>query len=109
MNTLIFDNRGQLDAALALRIAERLREDLQAHGRASLAVSGGSTPKGLFAQLAAADLDWSQVAITLVDERWVPDDHADSNARLVREHLLVSRAAAARFVPLYSDHPNPLK
>jgi len=40
------------------------------------------------------------VSITLVDERAVPPEHADSNARLVREHLLQDAAAAARFFPL---------
>ncbi len=50
-----------------------------------------------FTALRALDVPWSQVCITLVDERCVPSDHPDSNARLVREHLLHERAAAATF------------
>ena len=53
--------------------------------------------------LREADLDWSRVLITLVDERCVAPDHADSNERLVREHLLAGRAAAARLAGLVRD------
>ena len=38
--------------------------------------------------------------VTLVDERLVPEDHPDSNAALVRQHLLTGAASAARFLPL---------
>jgi 6-phosphogluconolactonase len=72
-----------------------------------MAVSGGSTPKSLFARLAASDLPWEKVTITLVDERWVDADHPDSNARLVRENLLQDKAAAADFVPLKTPAPDP--
>ena len=54
---------------LAKRLAERLRTGLGARGHALLAVSGGSTPKALFAHLAREALDWAHVRITLVDER----------------------------------------
>jgi 6-phosphogluconolactonase len=58
-------------------------------------------------RLAAQDLDWSGVVVTLVDERWVPVSHARSNARLVRENLLQGAAAVARFEPLYADASDP--
>jgi 6-phosphogluconolactonase len=45
--------------------------------------------------------------VTLVDERWVPAGHPRSNARLVAGKLLKYRAAAARFVPLYSKAGGP--
>ena len=35
------------------------------------------------------------------DERWVPADSERSNARMIRERLLVDRAAAARFLPFH--------
>jgi 6-phosphogluconolactonase len=53
--------------------------------------------------LSDCDIDWSRVRITQVDERWVPEDHADSNARLIREHLLQNRAAAAELVSMRVD------
>ena len=45
--------------------------------------------------------------IILGDERWVPDTHPRSNAKLLRERLLVNRAARAKFVPLYVEEPTP--
>jgi 6-phosphogluconolactonase len=101
-----FSSRGELDAALAEHIAQLLRQDIHKRGSASLAVSGGSTPKGLFAKLASCELDWSRVWITLVDERWVEPDHDDSNEKLVRENLLQNRAAAANFIGLKSPGDN---
>ena len=93
--------------ALAERIAERLRTALAERGHAVLAVSGGSTPKDLFARLSREKLDWSQVQVTLVDERWVPDSDERSNARLVKSLLLQHAAADAVFVPLYTGDASP--
>lgn len=89
-------------------VAERLRQALSARGQALLVVSGGNTPSPFFKALSAVDLDWSQVSITLADERWLPPDHADSNERTVRANLLQGRAAQARFVSLVSAAPTPL-
>lgn len=88
--------------ALADAIIARLRTAIAERGAASLIVSGGKSPVPLFARLRVADLDWSKVWITLADERWVAPTSPDSNERLLREHLLVDAAAAARFVPLKS-------
>ena len=94
-------------AALAASIAQQLNEAIAQRGQAVLAVSGGRSPIALFAQLRQAAVAWSQVTVTLVDERCVPESHADSNARLVREHLLRNGAAAARFVSWLADVPQP--
>jgi 6-phosphogluconolactonase len=48
------------------------------------------------------DLDWANVAVFLNDERWVSEDSPRSNTRLLRQRLLVGRAAKARLVPLYA-------
>lgn len=93
--------------ALAERVAARLRAALIERGRAVLAVSGGSTPKEFFARLAHEALDWANVQITLVDERWVPDSDERSNAKLVKSLLLQHAASAAQFVPLYTGAPTP--
>jgi 6-phosphogluconolactonase len=94
-------------AALAERVAERLRMGLNQRGHALLAVSGGSTPKDFFAHLSRESLDWANVTITLVDERWVPDTDERSNAKLVKSTLLQNEAAGAEFIPLYTDAPTP--
>ena len=56
-----FADRDALDEALADHIARQLQADIDHRGAASLAVSGGSTPKGLFARLSALELDWRKV------------------------------------------------
>lgn len=54
-----------------------------------LSLCGGSTPKPIYAALAARDdIDWERVLLTFGDERCVPRDHADSNYRMVKESLL---------------------
>ncbi len=67
-------------------------EAIAARGAFHLALAGGSTPRGLYALLADAELatrlDWSRVHIYFGDERCVPPDHADSNYRMARESLL---------------------
>ena len=96
-----------LAAALAERVAARLREAIADRGRALLAVSGGSTPKHFFERLSHVPLDWSRVQVTLVDERWVPESSDRSNARLVKSLLLQHDAAAASFVPLHQQAATP--
>ncbi|MCO6187091.1 6-phosphogluconolactonase [Rhizobium sp. L1K21] len=98
-----FDNGAALAEALADRVADTLSAAIAARGSASLAVSGGSTPKAFFNALSGHGIDWSKVAITLVDERFVPADNPRSNHLLVKENLLKGPAAKANFIPLYRD------
>jgi len=101
------DNALELAADLAHYIAERLQQQIEAQGKASLVVSGGSTPAPVFERLAGAAVDWANVCVTLADERWVAPGHADSNESLVRDTLLVGKAAAAQFVSLYRAGVSP--
>ncbi|MFS8037762.1 6-phosphogluconolactonase [Xanthobacter sp. AM11] len=96
-----------LARALAAHVAEALRARLARDDAASLAVSGGRTPVHFLEALGGAPLDWRRIAVTLVDERWVPETSDRSNAALVRRHLLQGPAAAARFVPLYTGDATP--
>ena len=104
----IFEAREALAENLARDVADELARAIEAKGRATLAVSGGSTPKLFFEKLSAIDIPWSRVSVTLVDERQVPETSERSNARLVRQHLLQNRAAAASFIPLV-DNPEAEK
>lgn len=96
-----FANRQSLAEAFAARVAGLLQAAVDKKGEATLAVSGGSTPGRFFTALSKADIDWSKVVVTLVDERFVPASSPRSNAALVTANLLQNKAAAARFVPLY--------
>ncbi len=90
-------------ASIAGRIEETLGAAVLETGGALFAGPGGSTPAPVYARLAEADIGWDRIAVTLVDERYVPETSPESNARLIREVLLQGPAAAARFLPLY--HP----
>ena len=96
-----FSSTADWSEACAERLTSALGEGISAGGKAMFAGAGGSTPSPIYRRLADADLDWSKVAVTLVDERHVPESSPDSNARLMRETLLTGRAAAARFIPLH--------
>ncbi|MCF3639536.1 6-phosphogluconolactonase [Rhizobium sp. TRM95111] len=98
----VFADGSALAEGLADAVAAALGAAIEARGAASLAVSGGSTPKAFFKALATRDLDWSKVTITLVDERFVPADNPRSNHLLVAENLLRDKASVAKFLPLYS-------
>jgi len=95
-----FRNDDQWSWAAAVAVAAAVRRDLEELPRARLLVSGGSTPAPVFRALSQAPLDWDRVDIGLVDERWLLPEDPDSNAHLVREHLLHGNAANARFEPL---------
>lgn len=92
---------------LADEIVKRLQAAVAERGGALLAVSGGRSPIRLFQLLSQADLSWHAVTVTLVDERWVSTDDEASNERLVRDNLMVGRAAAAQFVPLKNAAATP--
>lgn len=99
-----FPDRDTFAEALAEQAAEAIRTDILRRGVASMAVSGGSTPRDFFRLLHAMDLPWERVVITLADDRWVPADHPHSTERLVRETLLHK---ASPFLGLVNDAPTP--
>ena len=99
----IFDNREEAALAAADRIGEALQRRLEAQGEASVVVSGGTSPAGVFAELASKALAWADVHVILSDERWVPADHEDSNEKLVRDTLLTGEAQGATLLPVYKS------
>ncbi|WP_455475905.1 6-phosphogluconolactonase [Bartonella sp. B17] len=101
IDRLNFETPTALALALADRVAAELSVSVLEHKRAVLAVSGGKTSELFFHYLSKADIDWKNIIITLVDERFVPVDHERSNEYVVRRYLLQNFAAKARFVGLY--------
>lgn len=95
-----FENTSALDNSLSAEVSERLRDAIEKYGKASLVLSGGRTPMGFFHQLSQQVLDWQKVTVTLADERWVDNNHPDSNEKLVRENLLINEAHCAQFLSL---------
>jgi 6-phosphogluconolactonase len=79
-------------AAVAREACEIVRtqalEAVAKRERFTLALSGGSTPKALYKLLAEhPELPWGEIQLFFGDERSVPPDHPDSNARMAREAL----------------------
>jgi len=97
------------DAAVALAdaVANHLAERLLIAPRASLVVTGGSTPLPFFEALREKPLDWARIDVLLADERWVPETDDASNTRLVRENLLQGPASEARYLPLKQSGKTP--
>ncbi|GAA0847824.1 MAG: 6-phosphogluconolactonase [Cupriavidus sp.] len=100
-----FEHATPMDQAesLAISVGHALDLVIKAKGWAVLAVSGGKSPLPMFERLRYRPIRWDAVTVTLVDERAVPPDHADSNGALVRNHLLREGAGVAAWVPLIRD------
>ncbi len=107
MKFIEYADREMLALDLAGQLAGDLTLALEHEERVLLVVPGGETPGPVFDNLCAADLDWARVDVMLSDERWVPEVHVRSNTRMLRQRLLVNRAAKARYLPLYAKAETP--
>jgi 6-phosphogluconolactonase len=76
----------------ARRILAAATTAVAAHGRFTIALSGGATPRDTYMRLATPPyserMPWAQTFVFFGDERCVPGDHAASNYRLAAETLL---------------------
>lgn len=87
----VFGSPQELFRAAAEKFCSLGASAIKAHGRFTVALSGGSTPRGLHQELAthfAPRLDWSKVSFFWGDERHVPPDSPESNYRMAKETLL---------------------
>lgn len=84
----ILSNLPALIEAATLRTLDILNQAIALRGIATIALSGGSTPKPLYQAIAQADLDWTKLHIFWGDERYVPSDHPDSNENMARQAWL---------------------
>jgi 6-phosphogluconolactonase len=73
----------------AARIAKSLREAIKSRGKATIALSGGDTPKQTYQRLAEeSDVDWAALEVFWVDERACPPTDDRSNYRWAKECLI---------------------
>jgi 6-phosphogluconolactonase len=99
---------GSSPAAIAAAAAELFASSAvaaaAARGRARIAISGGSTPKAMFALLAdpaqpfLQQVPWDKLDLYWVDERCVPPTDAESNYRMTNEAMLSKVPLAAERV-----------
>lgn len=76
----------------ARRFVKIATEAVAKRGRFIVAVSGGSTPRGMNELLSApqfrSQVPWAKTYLFFADERFVPPGHPDSNYLMVKESLL---------------------
>ena len=74
----------------AQELIDAAEEAVAARGRFTIALSGGSTPRGLYTLIAANagdSLPWNRMFFFFGDERHVPPDNPESNFRMANESL----------------------
>jgi 6-phosphogluconolactonase len=88
----VFEKSAELTDAAAQEISAAARQAVEESGRFTWALSGGSTPRGLYRLLASEAwrdrMPWRAIHFFWGDERHVPPDHPESNFRMAREAML---------------------
>jgi|JRYD01.1.fsa_nt_gb 6-phosphogluconolactonase len=91
------------EQAAAEFIAAELGRSIRERGRATLAVSGGRTPWGMFGRLAALELEWTRIHLFQADERIAPANDAARNWTQFSATTLLAR------IPVAQRHPMPVE
>lgn len=92
----------------AKHLADVITDAINKRGECILGLSGGSTPKPVYEALGKLPLPWDQVRCFLIDERYVPAGHNDSNQKLVRESLVAHARIKERNL-VFPDTSLPLE
>ncbi len=102
MHVAIYPDSNTLSHEAAQYIVRLATDTIANHGRFTIALSGGSTPKALYSLLGnepyRGQIDWALVEIFWSDERCVPPNSSDSNYQLAQEVLLSKVPIAANQV-----------
>lgn len=102
-----YNDKTTLDIALSNLLVQTITEAIKLRGKAFIALSGGRTPVNMLNTLSQHNLPWEKVTFTLVDDRWVKENHPDSNAYLIHTSLLQNYAQSAHFISLKNEAPTP--
>ncbi len=102
-NIRVLNDAATLNLEMAATMARLSSDVIKQRGVCTLVLSGGSTPKSLYALMARSDwrtkFDWTHTSLFWGDERSVPPDHPDSNYAMVKKALLSQ-------VPIPADNVN---
>jgi 6-phosphogluconolactonase len=95
----VFGTHEELFETAAAEFTALANAAVEKNGRFTIALSGGSTPRGLYSLLATrgSQIPWKNIYFFFGDERHVPPDHPDSNYKMAQESLLSK-------VPVPADH-----
>lgn len=95
------------DDAMTKALLEDASTILRGPSPQTLLLSGGGSPCAFYSALGQEDLPWGEINLALVDERWVDEDDAGSNAALVKRTLMAGAAGRARFTPMKTSAVTP--
>ncbi|MBI3316415.1 MAG: 6-phosphogluconolactonase [Candidatus Omnitrophica bacterium] len=100
----LFQSAAELILALALK--------LESGNPFTIALSGGSTPRGLYQRMASdgmkSQFPWPKMHFFLTDERWVPATDPQSNFRMAQETLLKPvEVAQGHIHPIHTSLGSP--
>jgi 6-phosphogluconolactonase len=97
----IVNTATDLFQAAAVEFVACANQAIAAWGKFTVALSGGSTPEGLFTLLASGsipNIPWDKIFFFWSDERHVPPDDPESNYRMANEAMLSKVAVPAENV-----------
>lgn len=103
MNIKTFDQESTLLDELTQSISSILSNAVSETGKAKLLLSGGSTPGPLYKSLSNVELDWKNIKVGLVDERFVGQDSEYSNETLIKQTLVQNKAKNAPVTGMVFD------
>jgi 6-phosphogluconolactonase len=80
----VLANREELIARSLSVVRSKIQAAIAERGICTIALAGGSTPEPLYQAIATQDLPWEKIHVFWGDERYVPDNHPDSNQKMAR-------------------------
>lgn len=98
-----FASTKECNRSLVTALIGLINETLLDKDKVNLAFSGGKSPIAFLEMLSKENCDWKKCNISLVDERIVDLNNEDSNAGLIRTHLLQNHAKDSHFTPFFEN------
>ena len=88
-------------------ILAKARDAISERDQFRIALSGGNTPRAVYAEMAKRDMPWQRFLFTFGDERFVPASDPLNNMAAARQIFLDQSAPAANIHPIPTDAPDP--
>jgi 6-phosphogluconolactonase len=109
-NLRLFETASDLAEGAAECIIDRLGDDIREKGTATIALSGGSTPRSVYQRLSSASfrarVEWSRVHFFWGDETFGPRPMGQGSYRLAEETLLKPLGVSASHIHrIRTEHP----
>jgi 6-phosphogluconolactonase len=104
--TIIFDNKEQMLIYTIQQWIKISQDAIEKNNNFTVALSGGKTPLPLYIELAQFEtkIPWDHSHLFMVDERFVPYDHDDSNFGMIKKNLIEKLKRAK-----IKSHPIPIE